>query len=442
VAQTIKSGIRIPREAEGGARVRMTAYSEEDRSMSKRLSQLLRHTAAMEGLAMRDDGYVLVKDIERLRRPWGDPAVPGLTNAKLIWLVENNNKQRFSITQDDRQNLWVRANQGHSGSTGSVVDDAALLDEITAAEELSPAKFIVHFTTWDAWEQIRAGGLKPMERNHLHFTCHHKQIRGPAAANIAIYLDIAYILERKLTLFKSSNGLVLTRGAHGSLAPEFFARVEQLYPFEILWQRDGKESQGYWHPWQYTEHMAPQWWRRSGDSAGYSSENDNPDWVKSSPEGENKWKDLSDFQWQHWKWDWGKDSQWSRAAWEEIREPTPTHTCGPTHLPLTTYREDDSSDNRPASLPAQARGLPHTAASHGARKDLLGRAMTAILRHNHEGLRMDRHGYVLIKDVIAAIRNVPANQEMVWRTVETSLKGDKRRFQLDDGGEYIRATER
>jgi RNA:NAD 2'-phosphotransferase (TPT1/KptA family) len=146
--------------------------------------------------------------------------------------------------------------------------------------------------------------------------------------------------------------------------------------------------------------------------------------MKSSPETENKWQDLSDYS-EHWKWDWRKDPQWSRAAWEEIRKPTPTHTCGPTHSLLTTSREDDPSDNRP-----------------GARKDPLGRAMIAILRHNHEGLRMGEHGYVLIKDAIAAIRNRPANQEMVRRMVRTRLRGDQRRFQLDGSGEYIRATER
>ena len=50
-----------------------------------------------------------------------------------------------------------------------------------------------------------------------------------------IYLDIPKALKAGMQLLRSSNNVLLTRGIRGVVAPEFFLRAAQRWPWKILW---------------------------------------------------------------------------------------------------------------------------------------------------------------------------------------------------------------
>ncbi|CAG8570111.1 14719_t:CDS:2, partial [Cetraspora pellucida] len=121
--------------------------------LSKSLSYVLRHHAKDEGLNIRGDGYVKLDDLLRL------PKFKGTTFDDIEFVVDNNDKKRFTLTQetyDGVSSWWIRANQGHSIE----------LEEIT-----DPLQFpeIIHGTYLRNWKNIESQGLSRMQRNHIHF---------------------------------------------------------------------------------------------------------------------------------------------------------------------------------------------------------------------------------------------------------------------------------
>ncbi|CAG8566938.1 15079_t:CDS:10, partial [Acaulospora colombiana] len=79
--------------------------------LSKLLSNILRHSALKEGIKIRDDGYVNVEEL------MGHPKFAGKTFKDIQFVVDNNDKQRFTLIQEiqDGVPVWlIRANQGHS----------------------------------------------------------------------------------------------------------------------------------------------------------------------------------------------------------------------------------------------------------------------------------------------------------------------------------------
>lgn len=87
--------------------------------MAKCLVGLLRHRAVGSGVAMREDGYVLVQDaIDYLaRRGHGR-----VTKDVIHHIVRSCKKQRFALSDDGKR---IRATQGHS--IAGVKDDALLV---------------------------------------------------------------------------------------------------------------------------------------------------------------------------------------------------------------------------------------------------------------------------------------------------------------------------
>jgi 2'-phosphotransferase len=77
-------------------------------------------------------------------------------------IVESNDKKRFEI-EERKHHKFIRATQGHSMK---VVNTEELLTKIT-----DPLQYptVVHGTFSKFWGSIKAGGLKRMTRNHIHF---------------------------------------------------------------------------------------------------------------------------------------------------------------------------------------------------------------------------------------------------------------------------------
>ncbi|WP_189068293.1 RNA 2'-phosphotransferase [Deinococcus radiotolerans] len=115
-----------------------------DRTLSKRLSYLLRHAPHEAGLTLAPGGWV--------------PLAPLLTHlnvtrAQVEVVVAGSDKQRFSLRGDH-----IRANQGHS-----VPVDLQL-------EPAIPPALLYHGTHPGALNAIYREGLRPMNRHHVHLS--------------------------------------------------------------------------------------------------------------------------------------------------------------------------------------------------------------------------------------------------------------------------------
>lgn len=117
--------------------------------VSKYLSKHLRHQPERIGLTLDPNGWVEVADLLEATARNGFP----ITRAELEHVVAANDKQRFTL-EGER----LRANQGHT-----VPVDL----DLPPAE---PPPFLYHGTVGRALETIRAEGLRPMARHHVHLS--------------------------------------------------------------------------------------------------------------------------------------------------------------------------------------------------------------------------------------------------------------------------------
>ncbi|KAF2091177.1 phosphotransferase KptA/Tpt1 [Saccharata proteae CBS 121410] len=255
-----------------------------DVQVSKKLSRLLRHSAAEEGLVLGPGGYVNLGDVLNTKQ---------LKSLKVSFaevrdIVRDNEKQRFSLIpvgsapqaenageaqdastttgdatltneSEDPAQYLIRANQGHS----IAVETDGLLNPITAED--IPAT-CVHGTTNQAWPLIlRSGGLKKMNRTHIHFAAGlpsgFKSVEDtPASAEgtasapvisgmrnsstILIYVDVGRAMDAGIAFFRSENGVILSAGGEDDVLPmTFFSKVEDRKRGRVL-VKDGKLVEG------------------------------------------------------------------------------------------------------------------------------------------------------------------------------------------------------
>lgn len=227
--------------------------------VSKKMSWLLRHGAEEEGLSFLEGGFLNVTDVLSNRKFKSMK----VTFPEIQEVVAADEKQRYTMkpkpdvdaNSDKPEDFLIRANQGHSVK----IEDDGLLKTITKDDMPASA---VHGTTHAAWSLIVAsGGLKPMNRNHVHFasglpagfksvveadggddaTTAAPVISGMRkTSTILIFLDLAKAMDSGLVFGLSDNGVVLTEGNRDGLVPlEFFKRVEDRTGLGVLVE-DGK----------------------------------------------------------------------------------------------------------------------------------------------------------------------------------------------------------
>ncbi|MFF9628508.1 MULTISPECIES: RNA 2'-phosphotransferase [Streptomyces] len=117
--------------------------------VSKYLSRHLRHQPERIGLVLDEQGWVAVDDLLRALARHGVP----LTRTELEHVVATNDKRRFALDGDR-----IRASQGHT-----VAVDLGLPPAV-------PPSLLHHGTVAAALEAIRAEGLRPMNRHHVHLS--------------------------------------------------------------------------------------------------------------------------------------------------------------------------------------------------------------------------------------------------------------------------------
>lgn len=185
--------------------------------------------------------------------------------------MHNSDKQRFAIkpnsatnpdldeSSTDPSDWLIRANQGHSIKLDSehllkalALPAADEKDDGTAAlpdgaVAIPPA--VIHGTYFAFWPAIVAsGGLKPMGRNHVHFSVGLPEdseagvISGMRRdAEVLIYVDVAASLrDGGIKWWMSDNGVVLTEGDANGLVPlKYFREVTgRKQDVGLLW-KDG-----------------------------------------------------------------------------------------------------------------------------------------------------------------------------------------------------------
>jgi putative RNA 2'-phosphotransferase len=118
---------------------------------SKFLSLVLRHTPEEIDLVLDAAGWA---DIDTLIERAGAHGVV-LTREAIAQVVKTSDKRRFAL---DEAGLRIRANQGHS------VDIDLGLDASV------PPATLFHGTARDTVPAIRAQGLTPQQRQHVHLS--------------------------------------------------------------------------------------------------------------------------------------------------------------------------------------------------------------------------------------------------------------------------------
>jgi len=253
-------------------RKQSTQQRNQDVTLSKSLSYVLRHAAPSLGLETSSDGYVPVDDVLSLNHPKFRDKQSGLqryTVGDVIRVVEDNDKQRFRLeyktvsdNDDDyddtlqsissertvikKRVLCIRANQGHSFNSG--LQSNQLFTSLTSEDLSNDELIIVHGTTRRAWEDyIRVEGLRRMKRNHIHFATglpngqESTVISGMrSSSEIYIFVNGKKCADDAIPFYRSDNGVILTAGVDedGLLPLTYFDRVVHASSGKVLWKND------------------------------------------------------------------------------------------------------------------------------------------------------------------------------------------------------------
>lgn len=163
------------------------------KDIGRYMSLLLRHKPEKENLTLDEQGYVLVDELlEKL----------DITKSDLKWIVDNNNKKRFTFNSDE---TMIRAAQGHS-----IKVDLKM-------KRVLPPDILYHGTSISNASDITKKGLIKMNRNHVHLT-DERSTAYNVGMRYAKYQNKIWIIEidakRMNTdgyeFYRSENGVYLT----------------------------------------------------------------------------------------------------------------------------------------------------------------------------------------------------------------------------------------
>lgn len=162
---------------------------------SKYLSYVLRHAPDAIGLTLDSEGWASLADLIEGAGKNGHP----LDEALIRTVVENNDKQRFAISEDG---LSIRAVQGHSAGVSAI-----------SRVEKRPPETLLHGTATRFVDSIRRDGLLPGKRQHVHLT-ENEQIAltvGQRYGKPALLrIEAQRMYQHGFKFFQADNGVWLT----------------------------------------------------------------------------------------------------------------------------------------------------------------------------------------------------------------------------------------
>jgi 2'-phosphotransferase len=102
--------------------------------------------------------------------------------------------ERLKNEDDGSEELYVRANQGHSMTNVEV--------EMTEINEANATSQCIHGTYYKAWDSIKSTGLSKMARQHIHmsedFPGSKEVISGMRKnCEVAVFVDVPKALKGK-----------------------------------------------------------------------------------------------------------------------------------------------------------------------------------------------------------------------------------------------------
>ncbi|MFE7751249.1 RNA 2'-phosphotransferase [Streptomyces sp. NPDC057428] len=162
--------------------------------VSKYLSKHLRHQPDRIGISLDPQGWVAVDELLKACARHGFT----ITREELDHVVAVNDKKRFMVA-----GALIRANQGHT-----VTVDLGL-------PPAEPPAYLYHGTVARALDAIRAEGLRPMARHHVHLSPDRATaVRVGARRGVPVVLAVdAGAMHRAGHVFHvSANGVWLTDG--------------------------------------------------------------------------------------------------------------------------------------------------------------------------------------------------------------------------------------
>ncbi|MFI5630547.1 RNA 2'-phosphotransferase [Streptomyces sp. NPDC051664] len=167
--------------------------------VSKYLSKHLRHQPERIGITLDANGWVSIDELLRATARHNFP----ITRAELDHVVAVNDKRRYAIDGDR-----IRASQGHT-----VPVDLDL-------PPVEPPAYLYHGTVGRTLDAIRAEGLRPMNRRHVHLSSDRETATRVGARRgrpVVLSLDAAAMHRAGHVFYVSANGVWLTE----AVPPEF-----------------------------------------------------------------------------------------------------------------------------------------------------------------------------------------------------------------------------
>ena len=158
------------------------------------LAYILRHDPAAANIELDQQGWVSLKELLSGLRSVGRQ----VTMDDILEAVAADNKQRYAISENG---LRIRANQGHS-----IAVDLKL-------EPVEPPEMLWHGTVPAALDSIRAQGLLPQKRHHVHLSGDEATARtvGARRGNPVILPILSGAMQAQgHTFYLTANGVWLT----------------------------------------------------------------------------------------------------------------------------------------------------------------------------------------------------------------------------------------
>jgi putative RNA 2'-phosphotransferase len=161
-------------------------------ALSRFLSRHLRHTPERIGITLDHGGWTDIGPLLEAAARAGLPA----TRADLDRVVADNDKCRFAVDGER-----IRAQQGHS-----VPVDLGL-------EPLEPPPYLFHGTHRTVLAAIRAEGLRPMTRHHVHLAADRETAQRVGARHgspVVLTVRAGQLYADGAAFLRSGNGVWLT----------------------------------------------------------------------------------------------------------------------------------------------------------------------------------------------------------------------------------------
>jgi putative RNA 2'-phosphotransferase len=169
--------------------------SKEITRLSKFLSLILRHEPQRVGLTLEQGGWVEVSTLLTAVRGAGIEVDEPL----LRRVVAENDKQRFAFSADGTK---IRANQGHS------------VQVELGLQPITPPEILYHGTATRFLDSIRATGLQPQSRTHVHLSADHEtavKVGTRHGKPVVLEIQAGQMAADGFLFYQAENGVWLTQ---------------------------------------------------------------------------------------------------------------------------------------------------------------------------------------------------------------------------------------